>query len=82
MQYYGYSSIEGDNMDWDELRGMRDTALSHMDKYQLAIPYSLLDNTQQAQLQLYRQALLDLPNETSTPEEALLNMPTKPDWMD
>ena len=35
-------------MDWDELRGIRDTALLVMDKYQLAIPYSQLAEEQKA----------------------------------
>tara|TARA_Y100000004_G_scaffold140753_1_gene159993 strand:+ start:801 stop:1010 length:210 start_codon:yes stop_codon:yes gene_type:complete len=68
-------------MDWDELRGMRDTALLQMDKYQLAIPYSLLTGSQKEELATYRQALLDLPSEYETPEEAEENFPEKPDWM-
>ena len=67
-------------MDWDELRGMRDTALLDMDKYQLAIPYSLLTDLQKEDLATYRQALLDLPNDYDTPEEALENWPVKPEW--
>ena len=82
MQYYGYSSIEGDNMDWDELRGMRDTALSHMDKYQLAIPYSLLEEEKKTELAVYRNLLLTLPNVYDTPELAMVNFPAKPIWMD
>lgn len=69
-------------MDWDELRGMRDTALLGMDKYQLAIPYSLLTDVQKEELATYRQALLDLPNDYDTPEEAEENFPEPPSWLD
>ena len=69
-------------MDWDELRGMRDTALSHMDKYQLAIPYSLLEEEKKTELAVYRNLLLDLPNAYATPQLAMANFPAKPVWMD
>ena len=69
-------------MDWDELRGMRDTALLVMDKYQLAIPYSLLTDSQKEELATYRQALLDLPDDYDTPEKAEENFPEPPSWLD
>jgi|TARA_E500000305_G_scaffold104901_1_gene101848 hypothetical protein len=69
-------------MDWEELRGIRDGKLGMMDKYQGVLLYNSLSSTQQAQLAVYRTALLNLPNNYSTPEEAMDNMPTKPDWMD
>ena len=68
-------------MDWDELRGMRDTALLQMDKYQLVLSYDGLTQTEKNELAAYRQELLDLPNEYDTPEEAWDNFPTKPSWM-
>ena len=68
-------------MDWDELRGMRDTALLQMDKYQLVLSYDGLTQTEKNELATYRQELLDLPNEYDTPEEAWDNFPTKPAWM-
>jgi hypothetical protein len=68
-------------MNWDELRGIRDTALLNMDKYQLVIPYAALTQTQKDELATYRQALLDLPNEYDDPDDALANMPSKPTWM-
>ena len=68
-------------MDWDELRGMRDTALLQMDKYQLVLSYDGLTQTEKNELATYRQELLDLPNEYDTPEEAWDNFPTKPSWM-
>ena len=67
-------------MEWDELRGMRDTRLSQMDKYQLAIPYQLLTEAQRAELGVYRQRLLDLPQDYETPQEASENLPEKPAW--
>jgi hypothetical protein len=68
-------------MDWDELRGIRDTALLNMDKYQLVIPYAALTQTQKDELATYRTALLTLPQDHDTPEEAWDNFPTKPSWM-
>jgi hypothetical protein len=68
-------------MEWDELRGMRDTALLNMDKYQLAIPYSLLTVAKQTELAAYRTLLLDLPNEYDDPKEAMANFPEMPTWM-
>jgi hypothetical protein len=67
---------------WDELRGQRDSELLNMDKYQLAIPYSLLTDVQKEELAIYRQALLDLPNDYDTPEEAEENFPEPPSWLD
>ena len=68
-------------MDWDELRGIRDTKLLNMDKYQLAIPYAALTQTMKNELAAYRIALLDLPQDYDTPAEAYTNLPTKPSWM-
>ena len=53
-------------MDWDELRGMRDTALLQMDKYQLALAYEELTQTQKNELATYRTALLTLPQDYDT----------------
>jgi len=69
-------------MDWEEVRGHRDSELLKMDKYQLAIPYSLLTDAQKEELATYRQALLDLPNDYDTPGEAMNNLPEKPSWLD
>ena len=69
-------------MDWDELRGLRDTALLQMDKYQLTLAYEALTQTQKTELATYRQALLDLPNDYDTPEEAEENFPEPPSWLD
>lgn len=68
-------------MDWDELRGMRDTALLEMDKYQLVIPYAALTQTQKDELAAYRTALLTLPQDHDTAAEAFAALPTKPSWM-
>tara|TARA_R100000005_G_C4982227_1_gene191679 strand:+ start:1542 stop:1751 length:210 start_codon:yes stop_codon:yes gene_type:complete len=68
-------------MDWEEVRGFRDSKLIQMDVYQLAVPYSQLTDSQKEELATYRQALLDLPNDYDTPEEAMANIPEKPDWM-
>tara|TARA_R110002020_G_C16232289_1_gene768491 strand:- start:335 stop:544 length:210 start_codon:yes stop_codon:yes gene_type:complete len=68
-------------MDWDELRGIRDTALLQMDKYQLVIPYAALTQTRKDELAAYRTALLGLPQNHDTPAEAYAALPTKPSWM-
>ena len=68
-------------MNWDELRGMRDTALLQMDKYQLTLAYAALTQTQKDELATYRTALLTLPQDHDTPAEAEANFPTKPTWM-
>jgi hypothetical protein len=68
-------------MDWDELRGMRDTALLVMDKYQLTLAYAALTQTQKNELATYRTALLTLPQDHDTAAEASANFPTKPSWM-
>lgn len=69
-------------MDWEEVRGKRDSELLNMDKYQLAIPYSLLEEEKRTELAVYRNLLLTLPNVYDTPELAMANFPTKPTWMD
>ena len=68
-------------MDWDELRGLRDTALLNMDKYQLTLAYAELTQTQKNEVATYRTALLTLPQDHDTAAEALTNFPTKPSWM-
>jgi hypothetical protein len=68
-------------MNWDELRGMRDTALLQMDKYQLTLAYAALTQTQKNELATYRTALLTLPQDHDTATKALTNFPTKPSWM-
>lgn len=68
-------------MDWDELRGIRDTALLQMDKYQLTLAYAALTQTQKNELATYRTALLTLPQDYDTTAEALANFPTKLSWM-
>ena len=68
-------------MDWDELRGLRDSALLQMDKYQLTLAYAELTQTQKNELATYRTALLTLPQNHDTAVEAEANFPTKPSWM-
>tara|TARA_R100000995_G_scaffold61157_1_gene31163 strand:+ start:624 stop:833 length:210 start_codon:yes stop_codon:yes gene_type:complete len=68
-------------MEWDELRGMRDTALLNMDKYQLTLAYAELTQTQKNELAAYRTALLTLPQDHDTAAEAYAALPTKPSWM-
>jgi len=68
-------------MNWDELRGERDSRLLQMDLYQLAVLWEGLTDTQKTELRDYRTALLDLPQNYDDPDTAYNNMPTKPLWM-
>jgi len=68
-------------MDWEELRGIRDTMLKRMDLYQLAVLWEGLTNTQKTELKNYRTALLDLPQNHEDADTAHDNLPTKPLWM-
>jgi len=68
-------------MEWDELRGIRHELLKEMDIYQLAIVWETLELVQQSELRKYRQDLLTLPQDYTTPELAYANIPTKPTWM-
>ena len=77
-----WTLVEVNEMDWEELRDERLEKLLCMDKYQLSIIYDGLTNTQRIELQEYRQALLDLPQDYNTPQEAHKNIPTEPDWME
>ena len=65
---------------WDEVRAIRDTYLKRVDIHQGVLRYETLTATQQAELAVYRQALLDITEEGS-PEEAISNMPVKPEWV-
>ena len=66
---------------WYDFRIERDYLLRKMDVYQGVLLYNTLTEAQQTELATYRQALLDLPNDYDTPEEAMANIPEKPDWM-
>jgi hypothetical protein len=59
-------------------RQMRDTALESLDKIN-PVWYSTLTAQQQTELQQYRQALLDIPQQTGFPES--VTWPTKPEWL-
>jgi len=68
-------------MNWEEIRDMRLENLLRMDRYQLVIVYDTLTDTQKQELIDYRQALLDLPQDYDTADEAYANFPDKPNWM-
>lgn len=60
------------------VRQMRNTALESLDKIN-PVWYSTLNTQQQTELQQYRQALLDVPQQTGFPES--VSWPQKPDWL-
>ena len=80
--YYNDKKLIKEYVEWDELRDIRTQKLLRMDKFQLSIIYDNLTDTQRAELQQYRQELLDLPQDFNTPQEAYDNIPTKPTWFD
>ena len=67
--------------EWDYLRQDRNSALKNIDKYQLALVYSDLTDTQKSDLATYRTALLDLPAAYDNPTDCYTNFPTKPSWL-
>jgi len=77
-----YDPAGAEDFAWEELRGLRMRRLQKVDTYQGVLLYNSLSATQQTELAEYRQALLNLPNDYDTPEEAHANMPAKPSWMD
>ena len=81
--FYDESITDADRLEqaWYDFRIERDYLLSKMDVYQGVLLYNTLTEAQQTALATYRQALLDLPNDYDTPEEAMANIPEKPDWM-
>ena len=80
--YYDETITDEDRLAtaWDEVRAIRDTYLKRVDIHQGVLRYETLTATQQAELAVYRQALLDITEEGS-PEEAISNMPVKPEWV-
>ena len=77
-----YNPDSAEEFAWEELRGLRMRRLQKVDTYQGVLLYNSLTEEQQDELATYRQALLNLPNDYDTPEEAHANMPAKPSWMD
>ena len=81
--FYDETITDEDRLEqaWYDFRLERDYLLSQMDVYQGVLLYNSLSATQQTELAEYRQALLNLPNDYDTPEEARANIPAKPSWM-
>tara|TARA_Y100000356_G_C11091770_1_gene199636 strand:- start:4 stop:246 length:243 start_codon:yes stop_codon:yes gene_type:complete len=65
---------------WDQIRDSRNTALVSTDLWYLKDRWDNLSSTAKGQLNSYRQALRDLPQTYSTPEEAVENWPVREDW--
>ena len=80
--YYDDTITDADKLAtaWDEVRAIRDTYLKRVDIHQGVLRYNTLTETQQAELATYRQALLDITDE-DTPDDAIANMPVKPEWV-
>jgi len=65
---------------WIELRERRDMALRQLDVYQGVLLYNSLTEEQQEELATYRQALLDLPSDYDSAEEAQEAFPSVLSW--
>jgi len=68
------------NMDWNDIRSLRDMWLMDSDLWMLADRYATLTESQQAELTAYRAALRDLPASVADPADA--EFPDKPSFMD
>ena len=71
-------TIEFD-MDWSEIRSLRDGWLMDSDVWMLADRYATLTPSQQTELTAYREALRDLP--TSVADAADCLFPDKPSFI-
>lgn len=71
--------IETD-MDWSDIRSIRDGYLFDTDMWMLADRYNALTSEQQTELTTYRQALRDI-TDYATANEAADNFPQAPDWL-
>ena len=68
------------DMDWNDIRSLRDSWLTDSDLWMLADRYATLTESQQAELVAYRAALRDLPTSVADPADA--EFPDKPSFMD
>ena len=68
------------DMNWMEIRQMRDMYLMDTDVWMLADRYASLTEAQQTALTAYRQALRDLPDDGADPGDA--EFPDKPSFVD
>ena len=75
------SEITAEETAWDILREDRNALLRGIDKYQGVLFYESLTDTQKQELIAYRQALLDLPSDYGSAEEAHETFPQKPSWV-
>ena len=68
------------DMDWSEIRQMRDMFLMDTDVWMLADRYASLTGSEQTELTAYRQALRDLPDDEGDSADA--EFPDKPSFVD
>lgn len=62
-----------------QIRMQRDQLMEKTDIYMFTDNYSKLSETQKLNLETYRQALRDIPQQSSFPEQ--IDWPVKPEWM-
>tara|TARA_R100000278_G_scaffold92180_1_gene70216 strand:- start:673 stop:951 length:279 start_codon:yes stop_codon:yes gene_type:complete len=65
---------------WDAVREARNEALVSTDLWYLKDRWDNLSSTAKGQLNSYRESLRDLPQNYSTPDEAVENWPEREDW--
>ena len=64
---------------WNRIRAKRNQLLQETDIYMLVDKFETLTAEQQAELKAYRQALRDLPQTYSNPDDVVF--PAKPSWL-
>lgn len=69
------------DVDWDEVRGFRASALGLLDEYQGAMRWAELTTAQQTELIAYRRVLLDLHLYESSNIAADAIMEAIPSWI-
>jgi hypothetical protein len=69
------------DVEWDEVRGFRHSALLLIDEYQGAMRWADLTPEQQAELTAYRRVLLDLHLHETANDWADAIMAAMPSWL-
>lgn len=77
----GTTTVTEYDVSWEELRWARDMCLAELDVWYLADRWAQLSAEEQDQLNSYRQALRDLPQDNpDSPNDAVDNWPEPEDW--
>jgi len=69
-----------DDVTWDQVKGIRLEWLDRTDKFYIADRWDLLSSTSKGQLNSFRTALRDLPQDHDEANTAADNMPEAQEW--